>query len=205
MSHHLTQTGLGRADRIGLYATMGIAGAGAVAVAWLAIARIVEVLPGRDVPVLVPFVGETASLPIGPGGSAVEVVIDQATVTVPRPAAATQFALVAEPVVHGVAIIAGIALLALFCWNLASGRAFGRSNVRLVMWSAGVLAFGWLIGTIFTNMTVNGALSAISGHEYEAAVFAMDWVPFFAILALGAIAAAFQVGERLQRDTEGLV
>jgi hypothetical protein len=205
MTETTTQTRLDRADRIGMYLTMAIAAGGAAVTAWLAIARLIEVLPGRDVPVLVPFVAENAGLPIGPGGAMVDVEVDQAIVTVPQPAPATQFALVAEPLVHGLAIIAGIALLALFCWNLAAGRAFSRGNVRLVTWSAGVLAAGWLVGTIFTNMTVNGALSAISDYEYDGVVFAWNWVPFFGILAIGAIGAAFQVGERLQRDVTGLV
>lgn len=205
MAETTTQTRLDRADRIGMYLTMAIATAGAAVAAWLAIARLVEVLPGRDVPVLVPFVAEHAPLPIGPGGAMIDVEVDQAIVTVPQPAPATQFALVAEPLVHGLAIIAGIALLALFCWNLAAGRTFSRGNVRLVTWSAVVLAAGWLVGTIFTNMTVNGALSAISDYEYDGIVFAWNWVPFFGILAIGAIGAAFQVGERLQRDVTGLV
>ncbi|WP_448005960.1 hypothetical protein [Agromyces bauzanensis] len=205
MTHDTTQTGLSRADRVGMYTTMALAAGGIVIVAWLAITRLVEVLPGRNVPVLVPFVDEVARLPIGPGGAMVDVAVDQAIVTVPRPAPATQFALVAEPLVHGLAIIAGIALLAMFCWNLAGGRAFSRGNVRLVMWSAAVLTLGWFVGTILTNMTVNGALSAVSDYEYDGVVFAWNWVPFFAILALGAIGAAFQVGERLQRDVTGLV
>ncbi|WP_448811046.1 hypothetical protein [Agromyces bauzanensis] len=205
MTHDTTQTGLSRADRTGMYATVALAAGGIVIVAWLAITRLVEVLPGRDVPVLVPFVDEAARLPIGPGGAMVDVAVDQAIVTVPRPAPATQFALVAEPLVHGLSIIAGIALLAMFCWNLAGGRAFSRGNVRLVMWSGGVLMLGWLVGTILTNMTVNGALSAVSEYTYDGVVFALNWVPFFAVLALGAIGAAFQIGERLQRDVTGLV
>lgn len=199
------QTRPGKADRIGMYATIFLAVDGAIAAAWATIARLVEVLPGRNVPVLVPFVDETAALPIGPGGAMVDVTVDQAMVTVPQPAAATQFALVAEPIVHGVAIIVGIALLALFCWNIASGRAFSRSNVRLVAWSAVVLAAGWFLGTILTGMTVNGALSAVSSYEYEGVLAVIEWVPFYGILALGALGVAFQIGQRLQREVEGLV
>ena len=114
--------------------------------AWRAVARLIEVLPGRNVPVLVPFVGETAELPIGPGGAPAEVVVDQAIVTVPQPAAATQFALVAEPIVVGLTIIAAIALLGVVCWNLARGHAFARANVRLIVGGAFVLLGGWFVG-----------------------------------------------------------
>jgi hypothetical protein len=58
---------------------------------------------------------------------------------------------------------------------------------------------------MLTNMTVNGALSAVSDYTYDGVVFSTDFVPLFGVLALAAIGAAFQIGERLQRDTEGLV
>ena len=125
--------------------------------------------------------------------------------TVADPAPATAFALIAEPLVHGAAIITGAVLFALFCWNLARGRAFSRANVRIVLGGVGVLAVGWLVGTILTTMTVNGALAAVSDHTYEGITFSTDWAIPFAILAVGAVGAAFQVGARLQRDTEGLV
>ncbi len=205
MSSDRSTTHLSRSDRLGMYLTIPLAAIGIAITAWTSVVRLVEVLPGRNVPVLVPFVGETADLPIGPGGAPTEVVVDQATVTVPQPAAATQFALVAEPIVIGLTIIAGIALLAIVCWNLARGRAFGRANVRLVVIGVFVLLAGWFIGSMLTTMTVNGALSAISDHTYEGVIFSTDWVVLFGILALAAVGAAFQVGERLQRDTEGLV
>ncbi|WP_308797207.1 hypothetical protein [Agromyces silvae] len=194
-----------RGDTLAMYFTMAVGAVGIGAIAWSAAARLIDVLPGRDVPVLVPFAGERAELPIGPNGTPVEVDVAQATVTVPEPAAATQFALVAEPIVHAAASIAGIVLLGLLAWNLARGRAFASSTVRLTWWGAGVLAVGWFAGTMLTNMTVNGALSAISEYTYEGIRFSASWLPFFAFLALGAIGGAFQIGEKLQRETEGLV
>ena len=205
MTAHDAPTRLDRGDTIGMYATVGIAALAIIATIWNVVLRLVEVGPLRDVPVLVPFVDETAELPIGPDGAPVTVAVDQAVVTVPEPAAATSFALVAEPIVHGGAIIAAVMLLAVLCWNLARGRAFSRANVRIVLWGTGVLAAGWFLGTILTTMTVNGALSAISEYTYEGVTFSTNWAAPFAILALGAIGAAFQVGARLQRDSEGLV
>jgi hypothetical protein len=198
-------TRLSRSDRLAMYFTMLLGVIGIGVTAWHAVARLIDVAPGTDVPVLVPFHDEAASLPIGPGGTSVEVSVDQAVVTVQQPAAATQFALVAEPIVIALSIIAGIALLGLFCWNLARGRAFARGNVRLIWWGVGVLGFGWFVGSMLTNMTVNGALSAISDSQYDGVIFQSNWVPLFGVLALGAIGGAFQIGERLQRETEGLV
>lgn len=161
--------------------------------------------PGHDIPVLVPFVDEIATLPIGPDGAPIEVAVDRAIVTVPDPAAATLFALWAEPIVVALAIIAGIVVGALFCLRLARGRAFERGTARLILIGTGILAVGWFAGTMLTNMTVNGALSAVSDYTYDGVVFSTDFVPFFGVLALAAIGAAFQIGERLQRETEGLV
>ncbi|WP_394553072.1 hypothetical protein ACDF64_01790 [Agromyces sp. MMS24-JH15] len=201
----LTSTQLSRSDRVAMYLTAGIGVVAVVATLWRATDRLAEVLPGTDVPVLVPFLGETAPLPIGPGGAPVTVDVDQAIVTVPHPAVATQFALVAEPIVVGLATIAAIVLLGLLALNLARGRAFVRANSRIVAAGAGVLATGWLLGSLFRTMGVNGALSAVSEYTYEGVLFSVDWSPLFAILALGVVGGAFQVGERLQRDTEGLV
>ncbi|MFE5671048.1 hypothetical protein ACFQ58_05490 [Agromyces sp. NPDC056523] len=205
MTAYDAPTRLDRADTIGMYATVCIAAVAVAATIWGVIARLAEVVPLRDVPVLVPFIDEVADLPIGPDGAPVTVAVDQAVVTVPEPAAATGFALIAEPLVHGLAIVAGVVMLALLCWNVARGRAFSRANVRIVFSGVGVLAAGWLFGTILTNMTVNGALSAVSDYTYEGITFSTDWAIPFAILALGLVGAAFQVGARLQRDTDGLV
>jgi len=200
-----TTPSLSRSDRVGMYLTIALGLIGAAAVLWTTIMRLIEVAPGRDVPVLVPFIGETAELPIGPGGGSVDVAVDQAVVVVPQPAVATQFALVAEPIVVGLSLLILIALLCAFCWNLARGRAFHRSTTRIIFAGAGTVIAGWSLGSLFTTMTVNGALSAISDYSYEGVLFSADFTPPIVALALGAIGAGFQIGERLRRDTEGLV
>jgi hypothetical protein len=198
-------TTLSRSDRIGMYATIVLGALGAIGTVWAAIYRLTEVLPGHDIPVLVPFLGETAELPLGPGGADVTVTVEQGIVTVGDPAAATLFALIAHPIVTGLAILAGIVLLCLFCVNLARGRAFAASTVRLVLLGTGVLMVGWILGSLFQTMSVNGALAAVSDGDYEGVLFQTDFTVVFGILALGAIGAAFQIGHRLQRETEGLV
>jgi hypothetical protein len=198
-------TALSRSDRVGMYATVVLGAIGAAVTVWMTITRLVEVLPGRDIPVLVPFVGETATLPIGPGGAEVPVEVDQAIVTVADPAAATHFALVAQPIVTGLAILAGILLLCLFCVNLARGRAFAASTVRILFAGTGVLLGGWVLGSLFQTMAVNGTLSAVSDYQYDGVLFQTDFTAAFGVLVLGAIGAASQIGHRLQRETEGLV
>ena len=75
----------------------------------------------------------------------------------------------------------------------------------LVFFGAGVLVVGWLGGSLFRTMGVNGTLSAVSDYTYDGVLFQTDFGAMFALLALGAIGAAFQIGHRLQRETEGLV
>ena len=200
-----TTTSLSRSDRIGMYLTVAICVIAAVFLSWSVIQRVAEVAPGTDIPVLVPFMDETAPLPIGPDGAPVEVEVDQAVVTVSDPAPATFFALIAEPVVVGLTTLGGILLLCLFCINLARGRAFSSSTVRIVFTATGVLLVGWVLGSLFRTMGVNGTLAAVSDRSYEGVLFETDFGPLFGILALGAVGAAFQIGHRLQRETEGLV
>lgn len=198
-------TALSRSDRIGMYATIVLGAIGAAVTVWVTITRLAQVLSGGGIPVLVPFVGETATLPLGPGGAEVPVEVDQAIVTVVDPAAATFFALVAQPIVTGLATLAGILLLCLLCFNLARGRAFAASTVRILIVGTGVLLGGWVLGSLFQTMAVNGTLAAVSNREYDGVLFQTDFTIVFGVLALGAITAAFQIGHRLQRETEGLV
>jgi hypothetical protein len=188
-----------------MYLTVVLGAVGAVLTAVTAITRLAEVLPGHDIPVLVPFVDETAALPIGPSGAPVDVSVDQAIVTVADPAPATLFALIADPIVTAIWIIAAIALLCLLCINVARGRALHRSTVRIVLWGASLLVAGWVLTSLFRTMGVNGTLAAVSDGTYDGVLFQTDFAPVFGVLALGAIGAAFQIGNKLQRETDGLV
>lgn len=194
-----------RTDRWGLYLTVILGIAGAFATIWATVGRLIEIAAAEGIPVLVPFVGETSTLPIGPDGTPVEIVVDQAVVTVADPAGATLFALVAQPIVTGLAVLAGILLLCVFCVRVARGRSFERTTVRLLGAGTIVLLVGWGFGSLFRTMGVNGTLAAVSDGSYEGILFETDFAPFFAALALGAIGAAFQIGQRLQRETDGLV
>lgn len=197
-------TRVSRADRSALYVTVAIGAAAAGGALWATVSRLMEVLPGRDIPVVVPL-DERASLPLGPDGAEVEAAVEHATVIVPTVAPATHFALVAHPLVTGLALVAGIVLFSLFCLNLARGKGFARSNVRIVVAAMLVLTVGWALATLFQTMSVNGALASLSDGTYDTLTAEVDLTWVFALLALGAVAGAFQIGERLQRDTRGLV
>lgn len=196
---------LKRSERVSLYLSAAIAIAAIAAGGAATVMRLMEVAPGHDIPVLVPLSEETAQLPLGPDGAAVTVDVETATVTVADPAPATLFALWAQPIAQLVVIAAAMAIAAAFMVRLARGRAFERGTAGLVYAGAGVIAGGWFVESILTTMTTNGALSAISDYTYDAALFEYSLGPFIAVLVIAAVGVALQIGERLQRETEGLV
>jgi len=194
-----------RGDRYAGWFTAAAAAIAGVVVIVQAVGRVAEVLPNRDVPVLAPFAGEHTQLPIGPGGAPVTVAVDQAVITASDLAPVTVTSLVLEAVVVAIGLLGALACLALLCVNLARGTAFSRTNSRLVVLGTFSLLIAWALGGLFRTMGMNGTFAAVSEHTYDNVIFATDLAPVAAILALGAVATAFAVGERLQRDTEGLV
>lgn len=196
---------LKRSERVSLYLSAAIALAAIAAGGAATVTRLMEVAPGHDIPVLIPLAEETAQLPLGPDGAPVTVDVETAIVTVADPAPATLFALWAQPIAQFIVITAAMAIAAAFMVRLARGRAFERGTAGLVYAGAGVIAGGWFVESILTTMTTNGALSAISDYTYDAALFEYSLGPFIAVLVIAAVGVALQIGERLQRETEGLV
>lgn len=198
-------TTLKKSDRIHLYLSvvLVVVAAGLAIVA--AVLRVIEIGGGTDVPVKVPLDGETAMLPLGPDGALVEASVDAATVVVPDPAPATLFALYAQPIWMALAVTAGMVIAALFFLRLARGHAFSKGTAALAYGGGAVILVGWVGSTILTNMTTNGALSAISDYTYDAVRFESGLAPALAALVVAGIGAALDIGERLQRETEGLV
>lgn len=199
------RTQLDKADRIGMYGSIVMVAIGIGLAVTRAVARLSEVSAGHDIPVTVPLSDETAALPLGPDGADVTATVETATVVVADPAPATLFALWAEPIWLAVATSAGLVIAAMFFLRLARGRAFTSGASRLAFAGAIVLTVGWFGSGILTNMTTNGAMSALSDYTYESVTFEVDLAPGLAILVIAAIGAALQIGERLQRETEGLV
>lgn len=194
-----------RADAIGMRISVALLAAVAAVVIWLAVERVMVVASGGAIPVDVPLDGEAVSLPLGPDGATVEATTSLATVQVTDPAPATLAALYAQPVWISLAVLAGLAVAAAFLLRVSRGRAFERGTARLAYAGAGIVTAGWLVDSILTNMTTNGALAAISDHTYASITFETSLAPVVAVLIIGAVGAALEIGERLQRDTEGLV
>lgn len=198
---------LSRGDTAGF--VLFLIGGVAIAVAAVvqAIADIARVLPNRDITLLAPFAATDAQAPLGPGGSAVTVQLDSASVTVASLQPASLAALVISHAVFAAAMVTVVTLLLVLCFGILRGRIFSRAHTALVT-AAGLVAIaGMYFVPFFHNMAVNGALALVSAGTYDRAV--VGTVDVFAIFAVAFVVAlagtVFAVGDRLQRDTEGLV
>ena len=65
---------------------------------------------------------------------------------------------------------------------------------------------GVVLAPFFGNMGANGAFAAISQGDFSNVILSANLAQLFGITFLGALGTTvFMVGDRMQRDTEGLV
>jgi len=201
-----TPPSIKRSDAVGLWIFMAAGAALAVWVTWAAVARIIEVLPNRDIQVLGWFSGTPAEAPIGVDGADVTVELEQAVVTAPELPAASLWALVIQQVVLVIAVLTVVGALVWLSRNVSRSIVFSRTNTVLVS-TAGIVGLaGYFAVPFFGNMAANGAFAVISERTFENVIMTLD--PFSLVLAAFVVAllsTVFAIGERLQRDTEGLV
>lgn len=184
---------------------------GGVAIATAAIVQTVfalgPALRNNGVRLSADFAGTFVEVPIGPNGAPVLVDLDAATIDAPPLQPAAQVALVISHVLFAVVVVGVVVLLLILCFGILRGRIFRRRHTALVV-AAGLTAIVGMYGVpFFGNMAVNGAIARISDYTYDRVVInSADLLPIFAVAFLVALAGTvFAVGDRLQRDTEGLV
>jgi hypothetical protein len=200
------QGALTRGDKAGLIAFC-IAGAGiAASMIGFCIHRIIELGRGTDVPVLIEFAGDDVQAPLTTAGGTVTVGLDQATITAATlPPIATVPGIIGQ-VIQILTIIVVIGCLILLAQSTLSGRIFNRRNTALVM-TAGITGLvGFAAVRFFENMLANATVNVVTDNAIDNAVITVE--PFTFILAafiISVIGTAFVVGDKLQRETEGLV
>lgn len=195
-----------RSDALAMFALMI---AGAVITVWVAvtaIGRILAALPNRDVTVLGSFNATPADAPIGVDGALVPVQLDWASFTVDALPLASLWALVAQEIATILAVAIVVGALIWLGLNVTRGRVFSRTNTRLVL----VAGVGGLLGCFavpfFGTMVANGAFARISERTFDNVIYSVDLFPvLLAAFVAGLAGTVFTVGERMQRDTEGLV
>ena len=181
---------------------------GAAAAIWTvvqAVQRIIRIAPNRDVPVTAAFADSTATLPVGPGGTEVEVIPTQVVLSVSDMPGITLWSLILAEVVYALAVVTVIALVCLVIRNVTRGKAFAPQTVGYIGSSTIVVGFGWILTWLFRTMGANGGAAALAGESPANTAFGIEPVVIFAIASMGVLAAAFQIGGKLQRENEGLV
>jgi hypothetical protein len=181
---------------------------GAAAAVWTvvqAVQRIIQIAPNRDVPVTAAFADSTATMPVGPGGIEVEVIPTQVVLSVSDMPGITLWSLILAEVVYALAVVTVIALVCLVIRNVVRGKAFAPLTVGYIGASTIVVGFGWILTWLFRTMGANGGAAALAGESPVNTAFGIEPVVIFAIASMGVLAAAFQIGGRLQRENEGLV
>lgn len=171
-----------------------------------AVMDVLRLIPNRDVPVSVLVPEESVDLPLGPGGSAVRARVESAWVTVAELPTTAHLVAVANAVVPKLIIVAVTVCVIVLCRNLLAGRFFSRTNTWLITAVGLTIGVGWLLDLVMGSIVSNWILAIVGEREpYERLAFQVDLLPLAAALGVGALAAAFYAGERMQRDSEGLV
>ncbi|OJV93551.1 MAG: hypothetical protein BGO47_06400 [Microbacterium sp. 67-17] len=171
-----------------------------------AVSNIVELFTDSATRVFAEFAGTAAQAPIGPDGDTVTVELDSAYLLADQLPLASVVALVLEQAVVVAAVATVVTSLLLVMWSILRGRVFGRRNTTLIGTAATAGFAGVALAPFFGNMGANGAFAAISGGDFDNVVLSANLAQLFGIAFLGALGTTvFMVGDRMQRDTEGLV
>ncbi|GAA3636533.1 hypothetical protein GCM10022200_19850 [Microbacterium awajiense] len=206
MTKQGTERVMSKADAVSMILFMLAGAAIAVVTVVAAVMRIVEVLPGRDVRVFAEFAGTVAQAPIGPDGEAAPVELDTGWVIAPELPAASVGAIVIQQIILAGAVITVVTCLLLVTNSILRGRMFSRTNTRLVTVAGFVAIVGYAAMPFFGNMGANGAFVRISDGTFDNVIMAVDLYPLILLAFLAALGSlTFTVGERIRRDTEGLV
>lgn len=153
---------------------------------------------------------DTALPPEASGGTAriVDGTFETAFVTLSNLTPLTNF-LIALGTVAGIltTIIVSTAV-ALLCWKLLKRRPFDRSLSWMAYAVGSVLMVGTILGQGFGGLGRMMAASELNRdglNGFWPLTTPLDFAPAFVGIAVLMVAAAFEAGRRLQRDTEGLV
>jgi len=171
------------------------------------IANIVAAAPNENVRVAAPFLDTVAQAPIGRDGAPVPVELSGGVITAPSLPPASLWALFIAEGLFAAVVVTVVTLLLLLTADILRGRIFSRRHTALVS-AAGMVTIVGVAGVpFFHNMVANGAIAWLSGGTYDRGAIQLIDLPSLIGIAFvaGLAGTVFAVGDRLQRDTEGLV
>lgn len=195
---------LSRGDTISL-AMFVVAGVAIAAwTAWNVAARIAELVSGGQVRVAVEFIDTTVDARISATSLPVE--LDRGIISVDGLGTMGVISGVLGQLALGITVAVVVFCLITLSRNILRGRVFGKANTRIVAIGGGVGLVGAASSRFFDNMLSNAAMAQAVDGPFDTAVMSIE--PFTFVLAAFAVAVVgtvFVVGDRLQRETEGLV
>lgn len=194
-----------RSDRSGIWAFIFVGAALVIATAVVSIQRIIEILKPDPTPVEIAFDGAAASIPYATGGE-LDIAVGSGVLHATDLPVFSVIAGVAAPIAL-VAVTAAIAVCTiLVATAVLKGQIFSRRNSRLVAAALFTGIIGFPFVKLCETMLANGAIARATGGQLDNLVMSFSPLPYMFVAFMGAlIATVFVVGERMQRDTEGLV
>jgi hypothetical protein len=197
---------LTRRDRSDLWATLIVAAVAGASVITLAVRRLLAMFAEAGATTVdMPAQASGVAFPVAEGAD-VTGTITRATVAVPDLPAIVIGSFVLDIVVTAAGYLAVIVLAVILCVRFMRGRFFERGASRLLATISIVLVATPIAGVFFRNMGLNGTYAALGGDFDGMSELFWEAAPvYLAAMAVGALAIAFRQGERLRRETEGLV
>lgn len=174
---------------------------------WSASQRLASIATGHDVPIELRLSHEQglATLGLGDQGStAGDVSVNSITVPVEEPSSAVLRALWAQAIARLVALVAGTVVAALMLVRLARG-GLDSGVARLAFVAAAIVAADWGAQAVLERAASADVRELLFDQTLEGAWPPVDLAPLGWVLFLVALGCALRIGERLRRETEGLV
>lgn len=171
---------------------------------WNVAVRIAELVGGGPIEVLVEFLGTMADTQIGPTRLTVE--LDRGVITVDGLGTPGVVSGVLGQLAFAITVVVVVACLIALSRNILRGRVFSKTNTRIAGIGGGVGLVGAAMSRFFDNMLANAAMAHAIDGPFHTAVISVEPFNFvLAAFALAVVASVFVVGDKLQRETEGLV
>lgn len=198
-----TITDVGRGDRIAIWAILGV---GMFAGGLIAGLGIVNALFRLLDPARFP-IDLLAHIPVDAGDGVVEAYGDSLVVTVETLSGGALWLLTLGDLITALTIALVTASLGNVLWRIAQRRPFHRTVQIAALVAGCAVAIGSLLAQGLGGLGRMIAATELEDALGGLAVPAFEFQPLLPILGFGILALAYvaRAGERLQRDTEGLV
>lgn len=208
MTQVLTPTKGRMAEKVALGAITGGAVAIAVVEAVLLVMRVIDLATAKAITLTGVTTGEVAAQDVTAASDRItSASFESLTMTVEGLPASARGDLIAAAILTALLTIGICAVVAWLCLLVFVGQPF----VRSATWGIGVAAvlvmLAGLGAPFLTALAHAETVSALSleGAGLPLLMFEIDLAPLGWGLALAVVAGAFELGQRMQRDTKGLV